>query len=190
MSNILFIDVETTGLDPFRHSLTEIAAEYHENGKCVKKFHKKIKMSAQSQSFVDLAALKATNTSLKATLTEGEPEDSVTMEFVDFLLGLNQKKIVVGGHNVHFDLYFLKVLLQRFRVDGITGMLSAKVADTGTLSNALKTTGKIPDTVCNLETLSTHLGITTDAEDKFHTAPTDVKVTAKSYYKMLEILKA
>ena len=40
--NILFIDTETTGKNPERNSIIQIAAEYHEDGKKISDFNAKL----------------------------------------------------------------------------------------------------------------------------------------------------
>lgn len=190
MSNILFMDMETSGLDPFKNGITELAFEMHKDGKCVSKFHKKIRMSPQSQPTVDVNALAVNGQTVKGLLTEGEPEDLVAIELVDWLVGLGEKWITVGGHNVHFDLHFLKVFMQRFKIEGITQILSSKTADTGTLMTALKAAGKIPEDVKNLGQLATHLNIDLEEGEELHTAAADTRITAECYYKMVDMLKA
>lgn len=91
------IDVETTGLDPSKDHLIEIAALRVRDGKIEDSFSSLVKPSVEIDSFIsDLTGI--TNEQLK---TAPKPED-VLPQFCDFI-----GRDIVVGHNVNFDINFL-----------------------------------------------------------------------------------
>ncbi len=98
---IVSIDIETTGLDPERHSVLEIAAVWRENGtvKIATCFVK------QTEVFGNLVALNMNKDAI-AQIVNGEGiEESEVSEFLDSKLPDNY---IVAGAN--FDARFLRKL--------------------------------------------------------------------------------
>ena len=183
--SIVFLDLETTGTDPLKHTVTEIYAEYHDNGLVISEFHVKVKQPPHESNYVSLGALKVTATTLSSTWLEGDGEMEAVAKFVDWLLGLGQKRLNLCGHNINFDINFLKILFSRCRVEGWDEMFSYRVEDTAILATTLQKCELLPEGSLSLENLSKTLKINLPDNSKFHSAQTDTKVTAAVYYTLV-----
>lgn len=201
--NILFLDVETTGLDPHKHALLQIAAEYYEDGKLVSSFDENVRNMGAA---VNLGALKVNKLTAQAITTGANVDPSggqngadPVIKFVDYLLGLG-KKVTVCGHNVAFDLGFIKVAMAQRGFEGLESVLSHKVLDTATLALALQEAGIYTGDKTSVADLAAEFGVETKlpvSEDKLslivnnnlHNAAVDVHVTAKIYFAMIKRLK-
>ena len=81
--NILFLDTETTGVDPNKHSLIQIGAALFVDGKLTKKFE--IDIKPEEGSAISLEALKVNGNSI--TALENKMERSVALKkFIEFLM--------------------------------------------------------------------------------------------------------
>lgn len=189
LDKILFIDLETTGTDQSKHMITQIAAEYHVDGRKVDEFYVEIKAQPDATTAISLEALKVTNQTLKETLTVGTAEPEAVMSFVDWLLGLNTNRMYICGHNVHFDIGFIKTVLQKYRLEKWDSIASYRMEDTCSLARTLRKCGILPEGNSSLGSLANELGISIPKGEQLHNAATDVKVTAKVYYKLVKILR-
>ena len=186
---ILFIDLETTGTDPNKHMITQIAAEYHVDGKKQDEFFVEVKALPQQGTAISLEALKVTNMTLKKVLSEGKDEGEALMLFVDWLLALNTNKMYICGHNVHFDIAFIKTLFLKYRIEQWDRVVSYRMEDTCSLARTMQKAGLLPEGTVKLGELANMFGINPPKGERLHNAATDVRVTAKVYYKLLKLLK-
>ena len=116
MNNLVFIDIETTGLNPAYHEIIEIALIGHDF-----KYHKKVRpeMIEHADSF----ALQ---------LNGYDPQlwqDAVSHKQLIFEIAPLLKDCTLAGHNVSFDIEFLEEAyvregryfgLKRRRIDTVT----------------------------------------------------------------------
>lgn len=187
--NILFIDTETTGTDPKKHALLQIAAEFHKDGTCVEKFSENI---SQDYAHIDLGALRVNGVSASQVSSYGNPARTVLVKFVDYLLMLNKRygSFVVCGHNVNFDIEFIKNALVNQGMDNVSALLPYRVLDTATIGLFLNSVGQInTDGKYSLLALLKALNVEVD-KDSLHNAVTDVQVTAEVFYKMQQKLRS
>lgn len=98
------IDVETTGLDPARDSLIEVAALKIQNHEITDSFCSLIKPEVSVSSFItDLTGI--TNEQLSAA-----PAAAEVLEKLHDFIGYD----ILVGHNVHFDINFLYDNFKRY----------------------------------------------------------------------------
>lgn len=186
--NILFIDLETTGQDPKKHAVIEIAMRLDVNGIEVDNFQAKL---FNPQTVTNLGALKYNGTRL-SELIKTKPEAEAVMLLVDWLLNIQEKykgKLYICGQNVGFDMRFLLSVLDRYAIEGLDEVIGYKVIDTFGLALALNQVGKLPTSGnrLNLKTLAEHLQV--DLSNKtLHTAMDDVNITAEVLYKLLDLI--
>ena len=197
---ILFLDLETTGVDPLKHMITQIAAEYHVNGNIVDKFNIYLQAVPQQGTAISLGALKITKQTLASVMAPpprpDEPnagfrttEAEGLMKFLDWLIGLDTKAMFICGHNVAFDISFLKIALARYNIEQWDQVVSYKVEDTCSLARSMQKAGLVSQGSVSLGTLANDLGISPPKGEHLHDAATDVRVTAKVYYKLIKILQ-
>lgn len=191
--NILFIDTETTGVDSEKHSIIEIGAALYVDGKLVKDF--RIDMKPEEGSALSLEALQVNGNTISSL--ESKPDRSVGLtKFMEFILDLRRHydgKLFLCGHNVHFDLAFIKKLLRDYNIEEWDKVVSYRIIDTNTIGRFLVDTGVIhvPENVprgTGLENLALNLGIEVRGR-KLHTALEDVKLTAEVYYAMQKLVE-
>lgn len=187
--NILFVDVETTGTDAERHAVIELAAQLYTDGKLVDEFQHQC-FDKRGAKAISLGALKVNNNDLNALWNKPEENEAV-IGLVAFLLKhKNIGPIIVAGQNVQFDVSFLKALLKKYGVEDLEQITGYKYVDTFTQGITLAQAGIIPkDSKLNLAGLAKALGIDT-SNVQFHTAKGDVELTAKVYFRVIELLSS
>lgn len=188
--NMLFVDVETTGTDSNKNVMVELAARLDDStGKTITRFTSKF-FNPKGTS-IDIGALKVNKVKIKELLSY-KPEDGEIASFIDWLVELPEKvqgPIVVCGHNVHFDMDFIKAALHRYSVAGIEQVTGYRYEDTSGLGIALVKAGilKPEGGKVSLASLAKALGIDV-SQYKTHTADGDVDLTAEVYYRMITLL--
>lgn len=188
----LFLDTETTGINPDINGLVEIAAEYHVDGKKVSQWNSKM-FAKQQSPIVNLQALKVNKHSIKGL--HSLPDEAVALaEFCEWVLGLDTKDLIIVGHNIQFDINFIKAALKKYGVEGFELISSTKTIDTVGLARVLMYAGKLDLGAvtsvhgANVGNLARALGV--DLSNRtLHTATDDIAVTAEIYYKMVALIK-
>ena len=190
--NILFLDCETTGLDADKHSIIEIACEHHKDGQLVSAYNRKF---ITDTPILALDALKVNKQNISKLLETGKEcsETKAVYEFVDYLLSLDNKDLHICGHNVHFDVGFIKSLLKRYSIEGWDKAVGYRHIDTCDRAKMLIETGIIPLSEigvkgAGLTNIAKALKVPVD-ETKTHGAAYDTALCAAVYYKMNEALR-
>lgn len=98
-----------------------------------------------------------------------------------------KSKLIPIGHNVHFDLDFMKEDYSLGLKDTFSKYISHRVIDTGVIAQYLQQKGTLPMSVGgSLGKLVTHFKIDFPEEDR-HTAKGDVIATIEVYKSLLEL---
>lgn len=197
MSNILFIDLETTGTKVGRHSILQIAAEYHVGGEKVLDFNQYVQPQSK---LVSLGAVRCNKIPVNSYSTFKEP-DTIANNFVDFLLKaveLNDgKPLTVCAHNGRFDLNFLETFLLKYNYENLDQIISFRVLDTATIAQFMINAGVLTGVKASLLPLAEYFNCSNlEREDtnldnisfNFHNAIYDVKVMAKIYYGLQDLV--
>jgi DNA polymerase III alpha subunit (gram-positive type) len=190
--NLLFLDIETTGLDPDLHRIIQVSAEFHSNGKLVEKFNERI---CHNLPNVDLGALKVNRIDYGRLHTYGKTEVTTITLFLDFLLNLNKqhKDIVLVGNNVAFDVSFIKQTLKRLGITGLDSILPYRVIDTAGITRFLQSLdtepfkGLLGDKSQSLSVTAKALGL--ELPENLHDSAADVELTATVFYTFQQLLK-
>lgn len=190
MSNetFLFVDVETTGVDPKTNSVIEIGAIAYQNGKQIgEEFEQSCRPYKKE---INLGALEVNRVGPYELFA---PEDSQTMadDFVEFILTLPKayrRSIIICGHNVNFDLEFIDDFLKFHNYMDFKEFVSYRTIDTFPIGQFLVDNNIVIADRANLASLSKALEVGYD-EGKHHTALYDAKLSAKVYFKMSDIVK-
>ncbi len=184
--NILFLDIETVGLDPSCNSIIEISALHYNNGQLMSQFNDK---AFTVNTKVDLGALTVNKQTIKNLMLAGKDkqENQMLYDFVDFSLGLPRDTIICG-HNVNFDINFIKGRLALNSVEGFNNLFSYRVLDTATIALFLQSVGKLKVDKINLGNLAQSLGININ-KDNLHEAKYDTMLTASVFYSLQKLVK-
>ncbi len=109
MSKVLWIDTETTGIDPEKHGIVQIAGIIEIDGKLKEEFNFEVKPFPEDQ--IDFGAIEATGLDLREAIAYQVPNValvgllSVMDRYVDKFD--KEDKFSPAGYNVSFDLNFL-----------------------------------------------------------------------------------
>jgi len=186
MSRLLVIDTETGGLDPEQFSLLSIGLVVWDEGE----------LGGEDEFFVsepdlrcdpEAMAVNAIDTDLirRVGLT---PEQAVTRleRFLDSQFPSPAiARVSVVGHNVHFDLAFIRRL---YRIAGrpIGPRFSHRFIDTAGILQFLILAGRLPEGVSDSTSAFRHFGIEF-AQGERHSALADARATARLLTKLLKL---
>ena len=189
MNKVLWLDLETTGLDPKTDSIIELGAIYYENGALKDQCHFYIKYPDYKKDFSVIEELTSIT---KEFLEEnGLNEIEAYQTFIDFLNDKVSKydkldKMILAGFVTKFDDGFLRAWFKSHNNEYYGSYIKSATIDvlnTAAIANVL---GILPDTIPNfkLETIAKHFGI----EYQSHGALRDIKVTRRvNHLMMIEI---
>ena len=190
--NILFLDVESTGIDVSKNEVVEIACEFWQAETLVSKFNTLLELSGSNSVEVNLGALKVNSylTRVESELLVSRPDAAAS--FVRYLVDLpkdKQNPIYVGGHNAAFDVVALKKFLADHNYSGWNEIFAINIIDTATIGNILREAGLINFDRMSLANLAKALNIEVNTK-KTHGAKYDTELTARCYFEMLKLLRS
>ena len=181
------IDVETGGLDPQRHAILSLGVVALDTASghtetlelLISDPHGDVTEEAIRKNRLDPAQVRRTGLS---------PEEAVG-RLEDFILPHLQadKKAVLAGHNVSFDIAFLRRLYRLASAeDHFTARYSHRAVDLHSAYMLLAEAGLVPRLAsASLDAIALSLGVPQDP-DKRHTALGDALTTARCLWELLE----
>jgi len=178
----LIFDTETGGVDPKNSSL--LTAHFRildENFTELNKLSLVV-MPDDGVYKVTHGALKVNGIDIEAHAEVAIPYKAAKRKLDEFL-GMNKSdKLIPIGHNVNFDINFIKEYIS----DDWDKNVSYRSLDTCTLIRFLKLANKLPEEVkTSLVGVSEYLGLDTSSA---HDAEADVELTLKVLKSLLELL--
>lgn len=190
MSKLLVIDTETGGLDPATHSILSVGAIVWEDGKLGDSFEVYV---LEPKLQIDNKAMEVNRISLPWLHQHGlNPVDAVK-QFVGFI-GRNfneyhdtRDKIPIVGHNVNFDIGFLKRLFSLAGQD-YDEVFSHRVLDTAGILGFLTLAGKISISGAGSTAAFDYFHIDINSSER-HTALADARATGQLLTKLVELVK-
>jgi DNA polymerase III subunit epsilon len=180
---ILFIDTETGGLNPAFHSLLSIGLVVWQDGSIIDQTEilindGKLNVSEQAMQINQIDLAMHVQTALSP------PEALEKLENFTALHFDNSQKITLGGHNVHFDVSFLKVLLSVHGRD-YHKRFSHRFVDTSPILYYLFLAGKLKQKATSsqeaFDLFSIHV-------EKRHSALGDALATAELFNKLVGVV--
>lgn len=186
----LFIDTETGGIDPNIHSLLTIGLVVADGDRIIDRLELGIKHKVFN---VTQEAMKINNINL-ADLTTS-PEDAFII--IDTFLKRNfDGKIKLGGHNIGFDVSFLKPFYESVReylkslnpnidIPTWNQRFDYHYIDTSIITTYLKDCGKLKVDSISLGKLIEYFNL--QAESR-HTAMEDATMTALVYHCLTKLI--
>ncbi|MBN3489205.1 exonuclease domain-containing protein [Lactobacillus acidophilus] len=109
LSNYTMLDIETTGLSPYRDRITELGAVKVRNGQIVDQYTNLVKFPKNNK--VPAFITKLNGITEEQIINEGIPAEQAITEFREFI-----GDDVIAGYNINFDLNFLYDLSQKFKL--------------------------------------------------------------------------
>lgn len=187
MSNkILIVDVETTGLDPQVHSALSLAAIVWDDCRTIGEFSCYV---TETNVVLDQEAIAINRIDLSVVKTLGLTPKEVVRDLVEFIrVHFTELPVVLGGHNVQFDVGFLKRLFRLAEVD-FAKVFSHRVLDTAGIAQFLKIALELPLRTASSTEVFRAFDVSI-AEDERHTALGDARATATLLSKMVDWARA
>lgn len=179
MARLLVLDTETGGDDPLHHSLLSIGAIVWDSGQCGATLDLQV---AEFPMHLTERALEINGINPDNHARTGLTVDNAAKQLVDFLeanfgrdLETNEK-VVLCGHNIAFDIGFLKRLCRLSKRD-YASMFSHRSLDTASTIRFLTLVGLIPAGIVSSDDAFNWFDVTPADADR-HTALGDARATA------------
>ncbi len=187
MQKILYFDCETTGTDPVKHDIIQLAGVIEIDGKIAEEFNFKIRpLNFES---IDQRALDVNGITTDQLKEYPEAREVYGQIIALFSKHVNKyaraDKFVVCGYNVQFDIEFLKNFFEKNGDPYLFSWLGVR-KDPMPVLNYLKSIGQFEAENLKLATVCKVWGIEIDAHD----AMSDIKATKAVIEKLDGILKA
>lgn len=186
MQRLLVVDTETGGLDPLEYSILSVGAVVWERRRVVAEIEVFVH---ENPILCDEEALQVNRVDLDWLEEHGKNPASTVSLLESFLAEYfgkpdNDHKVCLVGHNVQFDIGFLKRL---YRLGGgdFSKRFSHRSVDTASVLQFLMLTGLMPLEQPSSTEAFAFFGI--DAGDKRHTALGDARATAIMLDKLLDV---
>lgn len=179
---ILFIDTETGGLDPLKHSLLSVAFTIWDNGKISneKEFlinDGVLNVTPKAMEINGIDIIEHSRISLKSNIAVREIEDYLNKNFnID-------EKIILCGHNILFDINFFKRFWSKNGCD-YNKRFSHRYVDTASILFYLSIIEKVPRNLTSSQNAFDYFGIKVS---KRHSALGDVLATAELFNKLVNL---
>lgn len=184
MPRLFIIDTETGGVDPSKFSILTFAGAVWENGNILGTIELSIR---ESRLTVEPEAMSINKIDLKKHKEQSISPKEATFSIDRFLdLYFPIEPITIAGHNVGFDIGFLK-RLYRLAHQTYPEKFSRRHIDTASILGFLNICGLISLPKPSLENAIAAFEIPTSSESR-HTALGDVLVTCELMNKMKELV--
>lgn len=180
---LLFVDTETGGTDEKKHSLLSVGLIYWENGKKIDSLELYIR---EKEYTVTTEALKINNLNLKEVYDKGISVFEAVSEINRFIeKNFDNEKAILCGHNVNFDIRFLKELYMKAGKN-YEEKISYRSLDTASIFRFLTIAGKFKEQEINsLDDAIKYFEISVENR---HTALGDIEKTVEIFNKVLKII--
>lgn len=183
---ILFIDTETGGTDPSKHSLLSIGLVVWDVNSSVvntKEIFIKHDKYLCTEEAIKINNFNQANHELKAISFENAFR---TIEEFCVKNFPKDYKIILAGHNVQFDINFLKEFFRQNNKE-YDSLFSHRCIDTFSIIQHLQFADKLDTDITNSDEAFRHFGIEVETR---HDALSDIIATVKLFEKLIEVAKS
>ena len=189
MSRLLVIDTETGGLDPERHSILSLGAVVWADGKLGETFEVRI---VEPEISVEPEAMAVNRINLEEHQVRGQSPPEAVRRFLAFLdrnfgPADTREKIDLVGHNIMFDVGFLRRLL-RICGGSLSDFFSHRYLDTAGIVRFLILAKKVSMSGASSNQAFEYFGVSVPPNAR-HTALGDAIATAKLLNALLGVLR-
>jgi len=189
VTKVLFIDTETGGLDPNVNSILSLGAAVWEDGSIVDTINIWI---AEPEIVADAKALQVNGIDIEWLKTNGVGPLTAVTTLEDFLRRNNMiltQPVTLGGHNVPFDVGFLK-RLYRLAGKNYTRVFSHRVVCTQILAFALTLAGRLNLPSVSGDKVFEYFRCAPERVNGKHEALGDAVASGKAFTGIVEMLKS
>lgn len=184
---LLFLDTETTGLDPKLHAVIQIAGIVEIDGEVKEEFN--FKCSPQKGDLISKQALEIQNLTIDQ-IRNLEPPAATYRAFRQILSKYvdpfnKEDKFFMVGQNTKFDYDFMVSFFEKNDDHYFYSFVRYHLIDVISLTAAAHVAGLMNLTNMKLETVAKHFGIELSAHDALN----DIKATREIFYKYVDLLK-
>ncbi|MGL4388266.1 MAG: exonuclease domain-containing protein, partial [Brevinema sp.] len=165
---LVFFDIETTGLDPEQDEITEIAAVITKNGIEIDHFECLVKTSKT----LDPKIIQITGITNEMLETKGIPVTEALEKFLNFI----GDRVLVGHNIIGFDMKFMQIQFNKHFKKSLTNHPIDTLPLSRTMFKHLKSHA--------LFSIGEFVGIFVD-QSKLHRALNDVRLNAEVYRRMI-----
>lgn len=182
MKRLLFIDTETGGLDPGKHSLLSLALVVWEDEKLI---DPKEWLINDGNFIVTKEALAVNKIDIREHRRTAMKPSKAIEEIFEYTEKHfpQERKIVLAGHNVHFDANFLKVFFSQNNVN-FSQHFSHRIIDTSSILYYLYMAGRIKERAISSDEAFALFEIKVEGR---HTALGDAIATANLFSKLIHL---
>ena len=178
---LLVTDTETGGLDPKKEDVLTLGFAVWENNEILDKIEFKV---SKEEYRVKESALIVNKLDLEELKKTGKTEKQIIKELTTFIKkNFGKEKPMLCGHNVNFDVGFIKALFERNFFD-FESLFGYRILDTMSIMTFLFLQGKTETRLGRLDDAILYFNLDIPKEER-HTALGDVLVTIKVLEKML-----
>ena len=178
---LVVVDVETTGVNPFRHQILSLALVPIDSSK------------PSLEIYVRCGELVWQNRALEyfsqyQSIWEAESiSPHLACDQIKTYLSTHfDTPVTLVGHNVGFDVAFLRQLAYRAELDELP-LVSHRAVDTHTLLFLLHSWGRIPDQALSSSGAFAHFGISIPRNER-HSAIGDAVATRELFLRVMSML--
>ncbi len=184
---ILFIDLETTGIDPRKNGVVQIAGVIEIDGKVADEFE--FKCGVYPDQILDAKALQVigkTAQEIAAYPAPGLAYKGLLEVFDKHIDRYNKNdKFMMVGQNPHFDYEFLTEFFRRNGNAFFYAYVQFHLIDLIAITALFRSAGKIDVPNMKLPTMTAYFGI----EHKAHDAKEDINATRELYHLYADLIK-
>jgi len=180
LRNLVVIDVETSGINPFRHQILSLALVPLDLSKSPLELY--VNEGEPEWQKTAAAYFEESRPSWEAYGRSASEACAALSSYIETVFG---DKITVVGHNVGFDVAFLRQLAFRAGLDQVP-LISHRVIDTHTILYLLHLSGVIPEDALSSDGAFRHFDIRPQASAR-HTALGDALATRELFMRALEL---
>ena len=183
-NRLLFIDTETGGLNPDKHSLLSLAMVIWED----------MEIIDSQEILINDGILSVTQEALSVNKINIEKHKQLAISPSQAMEGIFSfiskhfplhRKITLAGHNVHFDVHFLRVFFSRNNKD-FGKFFSHRIIDTSSILYYLYLAGHLKQKAISSDEAFDLFEIQVNGR---HTALGDAIATAELFTKLLYLIK-
>lgn len=181
----IWIDIETTGIDPEKHFILQLSYIIEEDNKILLTNDLKMQKLNFTEKDIDMKALEVNNINLEEIRTYPPIEEQMKVFISDICKCFDRNSLynyknkpIPCGYNVNFDISFLKKAMQNIGTD-FNNIFSFMYYDVMQVVNGLRLANKFTSENIKLSTVLKVFNLLPEDGSKLHNSMVDILLTKK-----------